>query len=91
MEHHLLWWVCGLLTAWLMYHDKEKIPVVKAIFVTFFGTLSLIVWSLFNLGYSIVNPLYKRTVNMEIVGRIKEPCEHCEEKKVETVKEKKKK
>lgn len=72
MFGHLFWWACGLLTAWLMYHDKEKIPVVKAILVTFFGFFSLIIWSLFNLGYTITNPMAKRTVNMEIIGKIKE-------------------
>ena len=58
-----------------MYHDKEKIPVVKAIFVTIFGALSLIVWSLFNLGYALVNPLYQKEIKLEIVGRIKEKCD----------------
>ena len=83
MFHGLIWWACGLATAWLMYHDKEKIPVVKAILVTFFGILSLIVWSLFNLGYAIVNPLYRKEVRLEIVGRVKEKCNCgcCEEEK----------
>jgi hypothetical protein len=56
------WFICGLLTAWLMYHDKEKIPVVKSIFVVFFGLLSLVVWILFHLGYAINNPMYKQNV-----------------------------
>lgn len=68
----LIWLTLGVLTAWLMYHDKEKIPVVKAILVTIFGVFSLIVWSLFNLGYAINNPMQRRNVNLEVVGRIKE-------------------
>jgi hypothetical protein len=68
----LIWLAAGLLTAWLMYHDKEKIPVVKAILITLFGWLSLIIWGLFHLGYTINNPMTKREVKLEIVGRVKE-------------------
>ena len=67
-----IWLTCGLLTAWLLYHDKEKIPVVKAILVVLFGFLSLIVWALFHLGHTINNPMAKKEIKLEIVGRIKE-------------------
>ena len=56
----ILWIACGLLTAWLMYHKKEEIPVVKSILVALFGVFSLIVWALFNLGYKINNPMIKQ-------------------------------
>jgi hypothetical protein len=57
----LIWLIAGLATAWLMYHDKPKIPVVKAILIVICGWIGLIVWALFNLGYAINNPTVKKS------------------------------
>ena len=56
----MILWICaGLVTAWLMYHDKKEIPVVKAILVSLLGIVSLVVWGLYNIGYKLNNPMIK--------------------------------
>ena len=57
---NLFWLVSGLFTVYLMYGKKEEIPILKALLVTLFGTLSLVVWVLFNISKKIPNPLIKR-------------------------------
>lgn len=55
-----LYFVAGLLTAYLMYGSKERIPVFKALIVILFGYFSLFVWCIGNFGSSIQNPPHKK-------------------------------
>lgn len=51
----VLWFGFGVLTAWLMYGTKEKIPVVKTVCVILFGMISFFIWMLFNLTTEVNN------------------------------------
>ena len=55
-----LWILAGLFTTYLIYRNKENVPVFKAVLVTLFGWLSLIVWVIANIGKSVPNPFYKK-------------------------------
>ena len=54
----MLWILAGLLTVWLMYGQKESVPVFKAIVIAIFGLVSLFVWCVANVGKSVPNPFY---------------------------------
>jgi len=50
-----LWFIAGLGTAYLMYGEKDKLPLLKVILVILFGGASFVVWILFNLGTEVDN------------------------------------
>lgn len=50
---------CGIFTVYLMYGKKDEIPVFKAVLITMFGWISLVIWCIANINKKIPNPFIK--------------------------------